>query len=568
MTNRQKTILVGLALVAIIVFVVLGFLVFSRDVARDVKAVAFVATDIKPTASATTTAIVARSVTATLSPTPSSSPTVSPTPTPTLKLSPSPTVVPSSTDVPTPLPSSTLSYTATPSSTDIPTLEPSPTPTLTPTPYGYDPSWVPPWGVLTWDYSLLDKATEAGMHWIRVVVEWEQVEEIEGAYDWSKYDVIFDHIAATRLVPIVTIHSNPFWADADNNNCGPLNANGQQAWANFLRTMVGRYGPGTKYGVRHWEINNEVDLRYETWLKVYWPKRVGGIGCWGDMAPEYVKFLGIASEAIWEIDPDAVILMGSQALLNVTNMSFLNEVLIAGGAPYFDMIGFNMYYGQDLAWYTCADQDRSPGHICQSVMGMRGKARILHTMLNQHGVEKRVIVTETAFRCLHDYPNREPCTQDELQAAVAYVAKTHIWALVEEAYPIIWYTLNYPGFFHSSLLDKEGNPKAIYLAYQTMADELHWARYVQPMTAEELGDDRLEGYLFQVGERKKWVLWAKDNITLPVRFLASEQPGGVLRVVDVLGTERVLSDATDSQPADGWISLEVNSNPVYVNQAP
>ena len=55
MTNRQKTILVGLALVAIIVFVVLGFLVFSRDVARDVKAVAFVATDIKPTASATTT---------------------------------------------------------------------------------------------------------------------------------------------------------------------------------------------------------------------------------------------------------------------------------------------------------------------------------------------------------------------------------------------------------------------------------------------------------------------------------------------------------------------------------
>jgi hypothetical protein len=155
-----------------------------------------------------------------------------------------------------------------------------------------------------------------------------------------------------------------------------------------------------------------------------------------------------------------------------------------------------------------------------------------------------------------------------VQSAAAYLPKAYIWALAENAYPIVWFTLDYPGFFHSSLLDQEGNPRPAYHAYRTMTHELRWAKYMRPMTTEELGDDRLEGYLFQVGERNKWVLWARGDIALLVRFAVSEQPRGVLRVVDLFGTEQMLSDTTDSQPTDGRISFKVNSKPIYVDQVP
>jgi hypothetical protein len=425
---------------------------------------------------------------------------------------------------------------------------------------------VTPWGIQTWDYSLLGKTAALEMRWIRVPVFWVNIQPTQdGEYDWAKMDDTLAKIAAANLKPILTVHSNPPWADQDENRCGPLKDN--QYLVDFLSALVKRYSVAP-YNAKHWEIGNEIDVRYSTWLKIYAPKNNGGIGCWGDMALQYIEFLRVASETIREIDSDAVILMGAVALLDSTNVNLFSDVLAAGGAPYFDMIGVTMYYGQDTAWYTCADPDRSKGHICQSVMGIRGKVRIVQDTLAQHGANKQVMVAETAFRCLHAWPNVAPCSPDELQSAAAYVVKTHVWALAEDAHSIIWFTLDYPGFYHSSLLDKEGSPKPAYRAYQTMADQLRWARYLRPMTPEELGDERLEGYTFQVGERKKWVVWTKGDIVLPVRFPASEQPGGVLRIVDIFGTERLLSDATGIQPPDGSISLEVNSNPVYVNQEP
>lgn len=569
MTTKQRAILFSLGLVAIGVFVILGYLLIANKQANDDLNNLPTTVARQPTINESAESV--PTVTSNPgSPTPEPTPTTPPTET-ALPEESSVTATPSPTPPPT-LPPTTFTPTIaensppTPTVTLTPTLPP-PTPTFTPTPYGYDPTWVSPWGVQTWDYSLLGKTAALKMRWIRVPVFWAKIQptQQDGEYNWAEMDDMMGKIAATNLQPILTVHTNPPWADRDGNLCGPLKDN--QYLADFLSALVKRYS-APPYNVKHWEIGNEIDVRYSTWLQIYAPGNNGGIGCWGDIAPQYVEFLRVASETIRSIEPDAVILMGALSLLDSTNMNLLNEVLAAGGAPYFDMIGVNFYYGQDQAWYTCADPDRSEGHICQSVMGMRGKARIVHDMLAQHSVDKRVMITETAFRCLHAWPNWEPCTPDELQAAAAYVVKTHVWALAENAYPIIWFTLDYPGFWHSSLLDKAGNPKPVYRAYQTMADELHWARYVQPMTAEELGDDRLEGYLFRVGERKKWVLWAKGDISLPVRFPASEQPGGELRVVDVYGTARLLSDATDAQPADGLISLEVNSNPVYVSQVP
>ena len=179
-----------------------------------------------------------------------------------------------------------------------------------------------------------------------------------------------------------------------------------------------------------------------------------------------------------------------------------------------------------------------------------------------------ILVTETASRCLHAYPKWEPCTEEELLFSAQYVVKSNVRALSSRAHAIIWFTLDYPGFRYSSLLDENGDPKLSFEAYRVMARELRWARYVRPMSLEELGDGRLEGYLFTIGDRKKWVLWANETIALSVRFKSLEQPRGILQVVDLFGGEQVRTDADDNLPSDETITLTVGESPIYISQLP
>jgi len=402
------------------------------------------------------------------------------------------------------------------------------------------------------------------MRWIRVLVSWQAIQpDQNGEYEWVDVDTKLKAATDARLSPIVTVINNPNWADQDGNHCGPLQDN--QYLLNFLTALVERYSR-PPYNVKYWELGNEIDLTYPVWQDVYAPS--GMIGCWGDLIPQYVEILRAARQAIKGVDPDATILMGSLAMVESINLDFLDQVLAAGGGPYFDGVGFSMYYGQDKAWYTCADPDRAQHHRCRSEIGTRGKSQIIRDVLTRHGVDKLILVTETASRCLHAYPKWEPCTQEELLVSAQYVVKANVRAVSSGAPIIIWFTLDYPGFYHSSLLDENEEPKLSFESYRVMAQELRWARYVRPMSLEKLGDQRLEGYLFEIGDRKKWVIWANEAVALPVRFKSSEQPGGRLKVVDLFGGEQIWSNAGGDSSSDETISLTVGESPVYVGQLP
>lgn len=432
----------------------------------------------------------------------------------------------------------------------------------------YDPDWIAPWGVQTsLDYTILDKATDAGMHWIRVPVEWEDVEGTRGVYDWSVYDTIFNQVAAAGLVPIVTIHSNPLWADADNNNCGPLNTTGEQAWADFLQELVGRYGAGTTYNVRYWEICNEIDLPYQTWLDTYWPSHNGGIGCWGDKVSEYVALLHSAHTAITGVDPNAVVLMGALAFLDVTNRDFLDQALTAGATSYFDMVSFTFYYGQETAWYTCSDPDRAPGHVCQGETGMRGMGTIFHDILDAHGVDKQVMASEIAGRC---FPQDQDCTPEgsEIQGnvAVAY----NVEAMSVDVAPTIWFTLDHPGFYHSSLLDESNNHRPSHVAYQMIASELYGGRFVRQMSASETGSN-VDGYVISTagGTKEKYVLW-RTPYTSTGTSTVSFQLGAVQTVTrnDMIIETTVIQDGQsgDLDSRAGYVGISVGASPLIVSQ--
>ena len=424
----------------------------------------------------------------------------------------------------------------------------------------YDPSWVAPFGTETHDYELLARATEAQMKWMRVSLRWDEVEPTKGSYNWAIYDDRLAKVAEAGLTPIVYIWKNPSWAAAT--NCGPLY--NDQDLADFLTAVVGRYRD-SPYDVKYWEIYNEPD---------HWQS--GTIGCMGDDVPEYVSLLEVAHDTIKALDPEAHILLGGLAMVGSVNLDFLEQVLEEGGGDYFDIVSFHFYAEQINAAYTCSDPPEC------TVRGLLGKAAIIRDTLAQYGHDKPLMLTETGKRCLSAYPDVAPCSAEELEIQADYVPILNVRGMSTDLESIIWYTLEWPGFYHSSLLDQSGTPKPAYLAYQTLTEELAGARYGRRIEDPYPYCPEIEQHLFSLrgGRAEKTVLWtnpivAWDESGQPIYcgidtrsfdFPTEDLPFGMLRLVRREGSEyaeSILTDADDGQ-VDGVITLSITPSPIYV----
>lgn len=421
----------------------------------------------------------------------------------------------------------------------------------------YDPSWVAPFGTETHDYELLARASEAGMRWVRLSLRWDEVEPTKGSYNWAIYDDRLAQIAEAGLTPIVYIWKNPSWAAAT--DCGPLYDN--QDLADFLAAAVSRYKDGP-YNVKYWEIYNEPD-HWET----------GTIGCMGNNVPEYVTLLKVAHDTIKALDPEAHILLGGLAMVDSVNLHFLDQVLEEGGGDYFDIVSFHFYAEQINAGYTCFDPPEC------TIRGLLGKAAIIRDTLARHGYDKPLILTETAKRC---FPVDSPCSAADLEAQADYVPILNVRGMSANLEAIIWYTLDWPGFYHSSLLDQSGNPKPAYVAYQTLTKELAGARYERRIEDPYPYCPEIEQHLFSVrgGRAEKRVLWtnpivAWDESGQPIfceidtrsfDFPTEDLPFGALRLVRREGsnyTESIVTDGDDGN-VDGVITLSITPSPIYV----
>jgi hypothetical protein len=422
----------------------------------------------------------------------------------------------------------------------------------------HDGLWRPVWGTQVSDYSVLDKATQAGIAWLRINARWKNIETSDNVYDWSSLDYAITQSVAAELTPMVGIMVNPAWADADGTHCGPLKDN--QYLTDFVTDLVTRY----KDKVKYWEIGNEVDHMYDESHTQY-PD--GTIGCWADKVSDYVAFMHTAYDAVKAADPGAKVMLGGLAMLGyseIDNTNFLRHFLEAGGGPYFDIAAFHFGESHETAWYTCADHDRSPGHVCRSAEGLKGKAQIVQNTLSEEGVSgKTIMLNELGFHC-------EPCDAARQEEHARWVVKAHARAMSEELPVVIWYTLDYPGFHGSSLLNSDGSPRPAYNVYPVMASELYMMRYKRTIDgADEFGVADLEGYVFELGSLKdKSVMWVNGSTSRLISYPVALVEGGQLRVVDRYGSARLLTDSTDDGThGDGYISVRVKE-PVYVYAYP
>lgn len=402
----------------------------------------------------------------------------------------------------------------------------------------------------------------AGARWAHTHIHWREVEYLRGTYDWTRLDTQLGNLADHGFQIIVTVNENPDWAAAT--RCGPIDSEDLPYFANFLAAAVARYSV-PPYNVLHWALYNEADNGDPVdfpWLG----------GCWGMRHPNHAAGAGGAAyaamlrqvyPAMKAANPNVQVWIGGLAhdwftddLQNpgIFDRDFLDQILAAGGGPYFDAINFHYFHAWEFAWRT---SDRYNTGIVRKAESLRQRAA-------NYGVTKPLVVTEVGHPTDAKDPVQDARLSEDLTARAVW--QLYAQGMAAGLSPLIWLeavdepTLDYA----YGLLRSDLTPKLPYTAYQTMTRELAGARFRQ---VRRDYPTNVLGYEFAVGDTVKILAWVNSTSTVALSFPVGVA-GGQLRVVDKLGNVQLITDGGSGDldgTRNGNVRINLDANPRLVS---
>ncbi len=192
----------------------------------------------------------------------------------------------------------------------------------------------------------MEMIAEAGIGWVKQQFSWAEIEPSpdyfwDDKYDkssWEKFDRIVDLAEEYGLEVIARLDRPPEWARPAGSNpeAPPMDPH---AYADFVYDFVRHY----RGRIHYIQIWNEPNLHRE----------------WRYGSPvdpvAYVTLLRLAYERAKEADPNVQVLSAPLAArttddpdrLNLSDLTFLEEMYQAGAAPYFDIMSANGYGFED-----------------------------------------------------------------------------------------------------------------------------------------------------------------------------------------------------------------------------
>lgn len=397
---------------------------------------------------------------------------------------------------------------------------------------------------------------DSGAHWVRVEVGWSAVEPANVSVDQYNWDSADAAVAAARdgcFNLVLTVGSAPTWAvSATGRSEGPIDQDKLSDFAEFVGALAERYdgdgiadAPGSPV-VTYFEMYNEPD-----------GNDMPGVGRWGKYGARYAQMLGVASSAIKAANPNAKVAFGGIAYDAFEDQggqfvrSFLDDVLAAGGGSNFDVMSFHQYPAFRGRWTT----GKGPG--------LREKAAAVRKKLQDHGVNKPIIITESGWHSSNDDPNYP--SSDENQSR--YVVELFTQSLAANIDLLTWWSLyDLPDFAYADGLVTAGDPvtkKLSFNVYKILTNELGSAKYVRTLANTETNDPDMEAYEFLDSSlnQSMYVAWldpVETTDSSPLRLVAT-----AATVRDIHGTLTTVADKDDGK-VDHHVVISVPGRPVYI----
>jgi hypothetical protein len=178
--------------------------------------------------------------------------------------------------------------------------------------------------------STLAKVKAAGITWIRIDINWNQIESSKGEFNFGEIDRIANYAAGNGLSIYATIAYTPNWANGKKGINYP--ATYVADWTNFVTRTITRYRDKIKY----WGIWNEPNLNIFFALG----------------KDKFVqKVLIPAAQSIRAADPSAFIVGPELSHKTEAGMEwyFWMKYILDNAGGYFDIISHHIY--EDLGVY-------------------------------------------------------------------------------------------------------------------------------------------------------------------------------------------------------------------------
>ncbi len=201
-------------------------------------------------------------------------------------------------------------------------------PEATTTGYGFD------YGIQVYVFdqtapALAETAASLGMRWIKLEINWRDLEPAKGEPSFTALDAVVDTLKAANFNLLFTVTSAPAWARASTDEDGP--PDNFADYGLFVSLLAQRYAGR----VQAYEIWNEPNLRRE------WNSTIHSIS-----ATSYIELLRVGYTAIKAADPSAVVVSAGLAPTGyndgvnaINDRLFLRGLYTAGLASTSDAVG-------------------------------------------------------------------------------------------------------------------------------------------------------------------------------------------------------------------------------------
>jgi polysaccharide biosynthesis protein PslG len=301
---------------------------------------------------------------------------------------------------------------------------------------------------LTWGAAAADQEREyallsdLGARWIRVEVNWAEVEPARGRYHaWSLGQIdaaVRRNRAAGRRV-VILIGKAPRWASGSADQGSP--PRDPADYARFAAMLARRYAGD---GIAGYEIWNEPNIGR------FWGGRPD--------AAAYVRLLRAAGGAIRAADPRARIVFGG---LSTNDVEYVRAAYAAGAKGQFDVMALHPYSCE-----TRVERGNAPG----SFLGYRA----VRAFMAAQDDRRPMWFTEFGWST-----NGERCGVSERAQAANLRASVQLMARDRYVKAAMLYALRNPYWMHDAdtteaqygLLTTGFRPKLAYAAFRALAHE-------------------------------------------------------------------------------------------------